>query len=259
VNRQRWNRARAILLVLGGVVALLGRPGQARAEALQASGLVIPSRQVDVVAGSDGIVTAVLVKEGDVVAEGQVVARLDARREQLEADYARLVMEKRQADLAAVAMLFKENIVSKEQEQERQVEAKLAETQYQIAQQRLESKAIKAPFRGLVVRSFRERGESIRALERVITLANLDTVYVTLYFESAQLLRVHTNQQAQVTIPLAGAQPFAGTVETVDPVVDPASGTFRVKVVVDNSEHRIRTGVKAEVRLDEATHDAGGR
>ena len=37
-------------------------------------------------------------------------------------------------------------------------------------------------------------------------------MYVTLYFESADLLRTHTNQQAQVTIPLAGTGAVAGDV-----------------------------------------------
>ena len=248
-------QAASVLSALALGAGLVG--GASGAEPLKATGLVVPCRKVELAASNDGVVTEVMAKEGDEVVEGQVLVKLDAAREVLEAEYARLVMEKRAADFTAADMLYKEQILSQDQWQERRMDAKLAETQYQLAQQRVATKSIKAPFAGLVVRVFKERGESVHSLERLADLVSLERVNVTLYLEPASLLRVKAGQSAQVTIPAGGSQVFTGTVETVDPVVDPSSGLFRVKVVVDNAERRIRTGTKADVVLLEPSSHAG--
>lgn|GEM_PF-3254296 len=63
-------------------------------------------------------------------------------REAPEVNCARLLMEKRVVDFAAADTLYDENIFSKNQWEEKLIEPKLAETQYRITQQQLESKSI---------------------------------------------------------------------------------------------------------------------
>jgi len=221
----------------------------AAAEALKATGMVLPYRQVELATSTDGVVTDILLKEGNSATQGQVLVQLDASRELMEAEYNKQLMEKRDADRAAAKLLFDENVLSHTQWEEHQVDAKLAETEYRIALRKLDDKSIKAPFAGLVLRVYKECGDSVRNLERIAELISIDKVYVVVYFDGADLLRVKQGQRAQVTFPLAERAVFSGVVETVDPVVDPASGTFRVKVIVDNPDHRIRSGIKADVML----------
>ena len=226
------------------------------AEPLRSTGMVVPYQQVELAASSDGVVMDILVKEGEWVVADQVLARLDSAREALEVDYSKAVLEKRLADLATAEMLFGEKIFSKNQVEERRIDAKLAETQYRLAQGKLQSRSIRAPFAGLVLRLYRQRGESIHSLERFSELADLSRVQITLYLEAANLLQVKPGQVAEVIIPLIRQEPFTGVVDIVDPVVDPSSGLFRVKVMVDNSDRQIRTGTKANVLLREQAADA---
>jgi multidrug resistance efflux pump len=104
------------------------------------------------------------------------------------------------------------------------------------------------------MRRFHERGEAIKALERYGEIVNIDKVYVVIYFDAAQLPRVKRGQRAEVQIPTQGDTVFPGTVEIVDPVVDPSSALFRIKVVVENSDHKIGTGTKGQVVLMEDAH-----
>ena len=241
------------------IFLLLGLIINAGAEPLRSSGLVLPYQQVELAANSDGVVREILVKEGATVTNGQVLAQLDATREALDVDLSRAIMEKRVADLAAAEALFNEKIFSKNQVDDRRLDAKVAETQHQAARQRLQDRSIRAPFAGLVLRLYKQRGASLHSLERFAEMADLSQVLVTLYLDAANLLRVQPGQTAAVTIPLVGPETFHGVVDMVDPVVDPASGQFRAKVLVDNSARKIRTGTRANVVIQELSTDVPAR
>ena len=242
------------LATICAVVLMLSTLARA-AEPLKATGMVLPYRQVELASNSDGVITELLLEEGGSVTQGQVLAQLEASPEVMESEYYKQLMGKRATDLAAAESLFNQKILSRTQWEERQIDAKLAETQYRMALQKLEGKSIKAPFPGLVLRLYKERGESIRSLERIAQLISIDKVYVVVYFEGAEIFRVKRGQQAQVTMPGYGQEVFPGAVEIVDPVVDPSSGVFRVKVLVENPDHRIRSGIKANVLLPEQAAD----
>ena len=244
---------RTIICLLLSLIVTVG------AEPVRSTGLVLPYQQVELAANSEGVIKEILVKEGDSIAAGQVLAQLESARETLDVDLSRVIMDKRVADLAAADSLFNEKIFSKNQVADRRLDAKVSETQYQAAQQRLLDRSIRAPFAGLVLRLFKQRGASLHSLERVAEVADLSQVVVTLYLDSANLHRVKRGQAAEVSIPLVGEKSFAGVVDVVDPVVDPATGQFRVKVLVDNSDHQIWTGTRASVVIQESTPDVPAR
>jgi RND family efflux transporter MFP subunit len=249
------NTLKAVVTLLLCAGASLGQAEPPAA--LSGVGLVVPYRQVELATISDGVINEIVVKEGDSIQEGQILVKLDSRRETFETDYTKFLMEKRTADLEAAQTLFKEQNISQEEFRQKQIESKLAETQYRISQQKLEEKFIRAPFSGLVVRRFKEQGESVHSLERVIQIVNLDKVYITVYLEGANIVRARKVRQAKVTIPICGDEVMTGAVESVDPVIDPGSGMFRVKICVENADRRIPSGTKAQVTLlEEEPHAA---
>ncbi len=243
-------------IIIGLFLSLLVTAG---AEPVRSTGLVLPYQQVELAANSDGVIREILVKEGDSIVAGQVLAQLESAREALDVDLSKVIMEKRVADLAAAEALFNEKIFSKNQVDDRRLDAKVAETQHQAAQQRFQERSIRAPFAGLVLRLFKQRGASLHSLERFAEVADLSRVVVTLYLDAANLQRLKPGQTAEVTIPLVGTKPFPGVVDVVDPVVDPATGQFRVKVLVDNSARQIWTGTRASVVIQESPADVSAR
>lgn len=236
-------------------VGWVGLVGAGLANTLRVSGLALPYQQIELAARHEGVVTAVLVQEGSWVTNGQALVQLDDARELVEMDYAKVVAQKRQADLATAEMLFHEKIFSRSQVEERRLEAKLAEAQARVAEERWRSRTICAPFSGLVVRLYKRPGESVNSLERVAQLADLSRIQVTLYLEADQLGRVRSGQVAEVRSPLWVPNPRQGVVDTVDPLIDPASSQFRVKVIVENSDLRLPTGTRVEVVILETDGD----
>ncbi len=75
----------------------------------------------------------------------------------------------------------------------------------------------------------------------------LDRVHAVLYLDQEYLAVIQRDQAAEVRVPALGDRAFQGQVEVVDPVIDPASGLFRVKVVIDNPDLVLRPGSPATV------------
>ncbi|MFM8810281.1 MAG: HlyD family efflux transporter periplasmic adaptor subunit, partial [Chthoniobacterales bacterium] len=71
-------------------------------------------------------------------------------------------------------------------------------------------------------------------------------LYAETYLESPWLGTIRRGGMAQVSIPQLGDQKYQATVENVDPVADPASGLFRVRLALDNSDYAIPSGVPAK-------------
>lgn len=239
------------MLTLAGLL-VSGIPLQGGStEVLKAKGSIVPYRQAEVASSVDEVITEVLVEEGDKVEEGQLLAKLDDTTEVLECEYYQLQVEKKSSDLVAARLLYEEKILARIELDKKEIESKLAETQHRLAIQRLDDKSVRAPFAGLVTRVYKSRGESIEHLEPFVQIVDLKKVYVIVYFEARELLRVKRGQRAVVTIPLYEEDTFDGMVEIVDPVVVPASGLGRVKILIENTDGRIRSGIKAHVEIIE--------
>lgn len=114
--------------------------------------------------------------------------------------------------------------------------------------------ALRAPFAGRVIDRKVTPGALVEALQSLLTLADISTVWVFMsaYEKDLALLR------EGVTVTLrADAYPqhaFRGPVDFVDSVVDPATRTVRVRASVANPEEQLRPGmfVKAQVDVPQA-------
>ncbi|MEA3187188.1 MAG: hypothetical protein QOD99_1018, partial [Chthoniobacter sp.] len=138
----------------------------AHAEDIQ--GLVIPYKQVTVSSPVlQDILAEVYVEEGDVVKQGQPLAKLMCDKEELEVQqYAKLI-ERRQFEANGMEELLKEKMTSKDAALEKQTDLELAKIQHKLALSRLNEKTIRAPLSGIVVKKYKEAGEGADKTEKL--------------------------------------------------------------------------------------------
>jgi RND family efflux transporter MFP subunit len=232
----------AALPVLAGEDATIGSDGSISTE-----GLLTPYREIKLAVESDGVIIETPVEEGDKVSRGQVLGRLDDRQAVLRERAFRAVSEKRQGDLASLKKLFNEKVASRNDVEKAQVEADTASAELESAKMELEKRHITSPIDGFILRRYKDVGESIQRLENYAELIDTSRVSVIVYLPAEHIHRVKEGNSAQVQIPLLRPEPFTGTVEMVDPVVDPGAGIFRAKIVVPNEDGSIVTGTRARV------------
>lgn len=229
------------------LAALLLITGSLCAEEVQ--GLVMPIKQVSVSSPvMQDIIQEIAVKEGDVVREGQVLAQLQSEKEQLEADLYKKQIEKRAFDAKNAETLFKEKMTSKENMLEKQTDLALAKIQHQLAMARLNEKTIKSPISGTVVKKYKESGEAADRVEKLFDIVNIDSVYIQFYLDPKLMDVVTQDAKVPVRFPMlpAGSREYAATVSFIDPRIDAASGLFRVKLLLENPNHEIKAGMRAQ-------------
>jgi RND family efflux transporter MFP subunit len=217
----------------------------AAARADDTQGLVIPFKQVSVSSPVlQEVIEHVLVDEGDAVKENQVLIELRREKEELEVKQAQQVVQQRQFTAEGAQKLFNEKIGSKETALEKQTELELAKIQLAAAEVRLKEKTIRAPLSGIVVKKYKETGEAVDRVEKLLDVVNIDQVYVQFYLDPKLMQSVKQDAEIPVHFPVIGNKEFTGKVSFIDPRIDAGSGLFRVKVLVENKDHIIKAGMR---------------
>jgi multidrug efflux pump subunit AcrA (membrane-fusion protein) len=138
-----------------------------------------------------------------------------------------------------------------------------AEEQEQLAAQELahsrallEQRTLRSPIDGVVVERHKSPGELANE-EPILELVEIDPLHVEVMVpvELFGRIEVGTPGLVRLEAPIGGEH--EASVVVVDPTVDGASGTFRVRLELPNPEHRIPAGLECHVQFRSAKPDAG--
>lgn len=124
------------------------------------------------------------------------------------------------------------------------------EGQVNIAKANLGGTVLRSPFDGTVLEKFLDEGNFVNPSQKVVTIANLNKVYVTVSLTAEELSFVKLGQA--VTINAPGGIEKEGKVGKVLPTVDPVSKKIKVKILIPNEENELISGMFADVLFKDA-------
>lgn len=208
-------------------------------------GVVLPYRQVDVSSPVSSQILEMKVQEGDLVKAGQTLALLYGKLEELEMQRAKALLERREFEAKSSKRLYDNKIIPESRALESRIDLDLARLQYETAAEQVRLRTILAPLDGVVVSRSREAGEAVATAQPLFRILDLSKVIVQFLvgpkaaagFTPGAKVRVYLPQVAEPSV-------VEGEVALVDPCTD-SEGKVRVRVVVDNANRRIRSGLKA--------------
>ncbi|MEL6107889.1 MAG: efflux RND transporter periplasmic adaptor subunit [Planctomycetota bacterium] len=229
-----------------------------------------PYRRVDVPAAEIGVIHSIVVNEGDTVAKGQLVAKLDDEVLRNSLEIARTAkdatgslqaalseLKSRQRQLANYqALREKENATERElQRAETAMDLAVAKVQvvrdelevrrmeFERTNAQLKKRQILAPLGGVVVEIEKEAGEFVSPNDPVVLsiveLSRLKAVF-SVPHESVSQLKV--GDTAIVRVGMNDVRADA-VIQFVSPTADPQSGTVRVKLSISNGARALPCGV----------------
>lgn len=295
-----WRRGWVWLLVLvavGAAAAFVGQrnrplaveiatvasayPSQSIA-VLNATGRVVAARRASVSSKASGKLEWLGVEEGQRVAEGEVIARLENRdvaasREQAAAGVkvAEANLAQGQAELADAAVALKrarelaqkdfvsgaavdaaEARFNKAQAAIRTLEAQIAVAQANLraAGVSFDQTLIRAPFTGIVLTKNANVGDILTPFSSasgttgaVVTMADMSTLEVEADVSEASIARISVGQPAEIQLDAFTELRLAGSVSRIVPTVDRSKATLLVKVRFDETDPRVLPDMSAKI------------
>jgi membrane fusion protein (multidrug efflux system) len=216
-------------------------------------------------------VRRVLVREGDRVSAGQVVAEFDTS--QLRAQLAERVatLESARAQLAqsertreANAQLIKQNFISQNamdtadaalRAQAAAVEA--ARAQLVQMQLQLADAVVRAPIAGEVAKRNVQPGEKVAFDAPLLTLVDLADLEVQAQAPVSDVAQVARSAPVEIEIEGLAGRSFAGQIDRINPAAEPGSRTIHLYVRLPNERAErgwlLRAGMFARVRMQVGT------
>ena len=223
------------------------RPGRATGSE-ESTCLIEPSKDLQIGTPVDGILEQLLVDRGHIVGVGQVLARLNTGVEAaaVETQAARSAFGQRK--LERNRELQARQLISAQEADELATEQRLADLELRERQERLLLRIIKSPIRGVVVDVYRHVGDLVRQ-EKILRLMQLDPLYIETIVPARMFGRFRVGQSYGVVTEL-GSQRHAAVVQSVDRVIDAASGTFRVRLTLPNPKLDIPPGQRCSLQFE---------
>lgn len=210
----------------------------------EARGMLIPSQHAKLASRTKGVIAGIR-REGDTVNKGDPVLELESEVEGLQLQQQNHILELRAFEREASDELASKSVISKTEVEEKRVNYEVARVQLELAGHLLEMRKVLAPFDGVVAERLRERGEAVDEFTPVITLVNLELLYLEVFLPAARIREVKKGQAVVVTVPDLPGRKFAGEVSEVSPSANPASGEFKVRVLVPNRQGELVAGTPA--------------
>ena len=237
--------------------------------------LIKPYAVVAVGAPVEGVLESVTVDRGDLVKQGQVLATLEASLEKATVGVAKAKADVESATkssqtkfefsvrkLERAEEMHKTASIARQELDEARAEKSLAEiskieaaehkriaeAEYEQAVTALALRTVRSPINGMVLERFLSPGEQTRQ-SPILRVAQLDPLRVEVFAPLSWLGKITKGMQASVAPEVPGLAPVTAVVAAVTPVVDGASGQFRVRLEFPNPNFQVSAGLPCTIRF----------
>lgn len=212
-------------------------------------GTVAAIRQVDVSPEVAGRVVEILFEPGATVAAGQPLVQLNDAPERADLANYRAQVTLAEANLARTQRLVGRDFATQanlDQNQAllEQAQAGIGRTQALIAQ-----KLITAPFAGQLGIRAVELGQYVGPGTELVTLTDLDRLYVNFTVPEQARAVVHPGQVVEVTVDAYPGRTFPAELTTIEPQIDPGTRTIRLQATMANPDRLLLPGMFANAKL----------
>lgn len=240
-------------------------------------GLIEPFELINVGTPVEGVVAQINVQRSSSVQKGESLILLESSVENAVVERAQVMaavegeMRLQQEKLAyaecmhkRVKELFVSEAISAEKNDQAEAEVKFARAQLQKAKENrslarldlarakamLNQRTIKSPISGIVVERFVSPGEFVDN-QPLLRVAQMDPLRVEVILPADMFRKIKPGMKAEVVPETDPNGKYSSTVAIVDRIIDPASGTFGVRLELPNPDYRLPSGLKCTVRFIE--------
>lgn len=236
---------------------------QSVARALPISGSLVAVNQATVRAKVAVEVRSILVREGDHVQAGQMIARLDtvdlttrldqstgardASRAQYEIAEKNRVTNQSLLERKFISQNAFDNVASLSSANRSTLEA--ADAQVRLAQKALRDATVIAPITGIVARKNVQVGEKTQVDAPLFSIVDLDSIELQAIVPAGEVGDIDKGMRAALVVDGMPERTFDAIVSRINPATEPGTRSIVVFLAVPNRDHVLKSGMFANGTL----------
>ncbi|MEM7209806.1 MAG: efflux RND transporter periplasmic adaptor subunit [Pseudomonadota bacterium] len=221
----------------------------------QLPGTVDALRNAELAFRVSGVVNKLLVKEGDPVEKGQLIAQLDTTDYQIQHDSNAANFETAESQFKRGETLVEEGHISTADFETLKANYNTAKAALAASDQSLKYTNLTAPFNGVVAQQHVERFEEINAKQAIISIQDLSKLVVSIDVPESVMITIERSRQGDdslyttyATFDAIDAEQFPLTFKEASTQADEATNTFKVDLTMENPDaYSILPGMSATV------------
>ncbi|KQV38505.1 MULTISPECIES: efflux RND transporter periplasmic adaptor subunit [unclassified Rhizobium] len=192
-----------------------------------------------------GNLTEVLIKSGDRIKQGQVIARLDSDDQKVAADQARVALASAQEKVERNRKLG--NAVSVAVLREAEFAEQAAELDLRKAELDLKRRDIVAPSQGIAGIITVHPGDYVTTSTPIAVIDDRSQILVDFWVPERFSNKISVGQEVSASAIAIPGSEYSGVIHAIDNRVDEASRTLRVRARLDNPDDTLRAGMSFSV------------
>jgi membrane fusion protein, multidrug efflux system len=206
-----------------------------------------PLHEVNLVPDVAGRVVSVLVKNGDNVTKGQLIAKLDNEQVSYDIAAAEAAFQKAENDLQRFETMAKSEAVTPQQLADIRLAYKNAQSRLSVLQKQSRNMSIVAPISGTINSLTLEVGSYVTPGNPFGEIVDISRLKMNAKLSDAEAFRVQKGQEVKVKADLYSTAEYKGVVNAVAAKAD-ASRKYDTEIeLVNSKDHPVKAGMTGSV------------
>ncbi len=213
------------------------------------SGTIEESESVALSFAVLGRISKVLVSEGDLVQDGQLLAELDDQIYRSTYEMTKAALDQAIDADKRLTPMYKNGNLPEIKYVEIQTGLLKAKAAVAIARKNLDECMLRSPTSGIVGRSSMDQG--MNALPNIVSIdiIKIQKVYAMVAVSENEIDSIDLGQKANIEVGALGNARHEGIVEKIGVMANPLSHTYKIKIGLENSNRQIKPGMICNVVL----------
>lgn len=214
------------------------------------NGVFNPSHQLNFVSEISGRVTKVLVKNGQYVKKGQMVAQVDNEQLNIDLNLANINLEKAKTDVTKYQLMLDNNAVTKQQVEDLKIALKSSETKVATLNRQLRTTSIIAPISGTINKLSLEVGSYLSPGVSISEIIDINSLKMEVNLLDRDVVQIVAGNKINVVPDLYPNTKLKGEVISIASKSDGAR-KFAIEIEIQNSlQNPLKAGMTGSAYFD---------
>lgn len=202
-----------------------------------------------------GILTRVLVNEGDKVRKGQVLARIDDGGLSSQLSQLRVQEELARTTFDRQERLWQQKIGSEIQYLQAKANFEATSNSVKQLESQLAKTTVRAPFSGVIDDVITDQGTVVSPGQAIFRIVNLSDMYIKADVPERYIGTIVPGKKVSISLPVLG-EDIESKVRQTGSYINPNNRAFTVEVGVPNKNGTIKPNLTARLRINDYTNEA---